>query len=132
LDGQRSRALPRPKGVAGAKARRAGRLTEVQVSLFIRAAPSKRDLVLLEVIYAGGLRISEAVNLTWSDVIQRDDRAQLSITGKGGKVRQVLLPDIVSRSLLSLRSDAGGVRQPQGRRPGRAALAAPRPRLTRP
>jgi integrase/recombinase XerD len=32
---------------------------------------------------------------------------QLSILGKGGKVRQVLLPDIVSRSLLSLRADAG-------------------------
>ena len=63
--------------------------------------------MLLEVIYAGGLRISEAVSLTWSDVIQRDDRVQLSITGKGGKVRQVLLPEIVSRSLLSLRGDAG-------------------------
>src|SRR5262245_65099241 len=82
-------------------------LTEVQVSLLIRAAPTKRDRVLLEVIYARGLRISEAVNLTWSDVIQRDDRVQLSITGKGGKVRQVLLPEIVSRSLLSLRDDAG-------------------------
>src|SRR5215475_6542122 len=82
-------------------------ITEVQVSLLIRAAPSKRDRVLLEVIYARGLRISEAVNLTWSDVIQRDDRVQLSITGKGGKVRQVLLPEIVSRSLLSLRDDAG-------------------------
>jgi integrase/recombinase XerD len=32
---------------------------------------------------------------------------QLSITGKGGKVRQVLLPEIVSRSLLSLRGHAG-------------------------
>jgi integrase/recombinase XerD len=32
---------------------------------------------------------------------------QLSITGKGGKVRQVLLPEIVSCSLLSLRGDAG-------------------------
>ena len=32
---------------------------------------------------------------------------QLSITGKGGKVRQVLLPEVVSRSLLSLRGDAG-------------------------
>jgi Phage integrase family len=59
------------------------------------------------VIYAGGPRISEAVNLTWSDVIQREDRVQLSIAGKGGKVRQVLLHEIVSRSLLSLRGDAG-------------------------
>jgi integrase/recombinase XerD len=32
---------------------------------------------------------------------------QLSITGKGGKVRQVLLPAIVSRSLFLLRGDAG-------------------------
>ena len=34
-------------------------------------------------------------------------RPLLSITGKGGKVRQVLLPEIVSRSLLSLGGDAG-------------------------
>jgi len=45
--------------------------------------------------------------MTWSDVLLRDDRVQLSIAGMGGKVRQVLLPDIVSRSLLSLRGDAG-------------------------
>jgi hypothetical protein len=45
--------------------------------------------------------------LTWADVLPRDDRVQLSILGKGGKVRQVLLPEIVSRAL-SLR---GGCRQ---------------------
>jgi integrase len=39
--------------------------------------------------------------------VTRDERLQLSITGKGGKVRQVLLPEVVSRSLLSLRGDAG-------------------------
>jgi site-specific recombinase XerD len=82
-------------------------ITEVEVGLLIRAAPSKRDRVLLEVIYAGGLRVSETVALTWADVLPRDARVQLSITGKGGKVRQVLLPEIVSRSLLSLRGDAG-------------------------
>ena len=31
---------------------------------------------------------------------------QLNIVGKGGKVRQVLLPEIVSWSLLSFRGDA--------------------------
>src|SRR5262245_47726634 len=82
-------------------------ISEVEVGLLIRATPSKRDRVLLEVIYAGGLRVSETVALTWSDVIPRDDRVQLSIKGKGGKLRQVLLPEVVSRSLLSLRSDAG-------------------------
>jgi integrase/recombinase XerD len=34
-------------------------------------------------------------------------RVQLSIAGKGGKLRQVLLPETVSRSRLSLRGDAG-------------------------
>jgi len=81
-------------------------MSEVEVGLLIRATPSKRDRVLLEVIYAGGLRVSETVFLTWTDVLPRDDRVQLSILGKGGKVRQVLLPEIVSRSLLSLRGNA--------------------------
>ena len=81
-------------------------ITEVEVGLLVRAAPSRRDRILLEVIYAGGLRVSEVVALTWSDVLPRDEKVQLSITGKGGKVRQVLLPEVVSRSLLSLRGDA--------------------------
>jgi integrase/recombinase XerD len=80
----------------------------VEVSLLIRPAPSKRDRVLLEVAYAGGLRVSELVALAWADVLPRDQgRVQLNVLGKGGKVRQVVLPEIVSRSLLSLRGDAG-------------------------
>jgi integrase/recombinase XerD len=83
-------------------------VTETEVALLIRAAPSKRDRVLLEVAYAGGLRVSELVALAWADVLPRDEgRVQLNVLGKGGKVRQVLLPEIVSRSLLSLRGGAG-------------------------
>jgi integrase/recombinase XerD len=65
------------------------------------------DRTACQTTYAGGLRVSELVALTWAAVLPRDERVQLSITGKGGKVRQVLLPEIVSRSLLSLRGDAG-------------------------
>ena len=59
--------------------------------------------MLLQVAYAAGLRISEIVGLSWPDVIARDKgRAQLSIEGKGGKLRQVLLPAEVSGSLTAL------------------------------
>jgi integrase len=79
-----------------------------EVALLIRNAPSKRDKVLLSVGYAGGLRVSEICRLNWADVQDRDHgRVQLSIVGKGGTARNVLLPEIVSRSLLSLRGDAG-------------------------
>jgi integrase/recombinase XerD len=82
-------------------------ITETEVALLIRAAKNKRDRVLLEVGYAGGLRVSELVGLNWADVLPRDEgRVQLSILGKGGKTRQVLLPAIVSQALLSLRENA--------------------------
>jgi integrase/recombinase XerD len=82
-------------------------ISETEVALLIRGARGKRDRVLLEVLYAGGLRVSEVTALKWADVLPRDDRVQLSVTGKGGFVRQVLLPAIVSKSLLSLRGEAG-------------------------
>ena len=83
-------------------------ISEVDVALLVRGARTKRDRVLLEVLYAGGLRVSELAALTWSDVLPRENgQVQLSIVGKGGVERQVLLPAPVSRSLLSLRGDAG-------------------------
>jgi integrase len=60
-----------------------------------------------EVCKRYGLRISELIGLSWADVIEREKGVQLSVTGKGGRTRQVLLPQIVSASPLALRGDAG-------------------------
>jgi integrase len=46
------------------------------------------------------LRVTEIVNLSWSDVLPRD-------LGKGEKPRRVVLPEIVSRSLLTLPGNTG-------------------------
>jgi integrase/recombinase XerD len=74
-------------------------ISEVEVGLLIRAAKTKRDRVLIQVAYGGGLRPQEVVDLTGAMVIDRGELLQLSITGKGGKVRQVLLPKPASEAL---------------------------------
>jgi len=54
--------------------------------MLIRAAKTVRDRLLLEVAYYGGLRVSELVSLTGTQVIQRDNgEAQLALVGKATK-----------------------------------------------
>ncbi|WP_245615362.1 tyrosine-type recombinase/integrase [Muricoccus aerilatus] len=51
-----------------------------------------RDKALLSLLYRGGLRISEAVGLRWRDLALRSDEGgQITVFGKGGKTRTVLL-----------------------------------------
>ena len=52
-------------------------VTEVEMGLLIRSAPSRRDRILIEVGYAGGLRVSELVGLTWSQIDFGDGRRVL-------------------------------------------------------
>ncbi len=82
-------------------------LSEVEVGLLLRSASTGRDRTLLAVAYAGGLRVSELVALTWADVIARDGgRVQLSVLGKGSKRREVLLPSTVGSAVLAIRNGA--------------------------
>ncbi len=82
-------------------------IDDIDVRTLIRAAKEGRDRLLIEVAYYGGLRVSELVGLHWSDVIERDNgRLQItSLEGKGGKVREVLLPAGVSDRLRQYRRD---------------------------
>ena len=53
---------------------------ELEVRMLIRAARPGRDRLMLEVAYFGGLRVSELVSFTWSQVIRRDSgEAQLEV-----------------------------------------------------
>lgn len=81
-------------------------VTETEVALLIRFTTTPRDRVLVQMLYAGGLRISEATGLIWGDCIERDELLQINVTGKGGKVRNILLPKEVSATVRSLRGDA--------------------------
>jgi site-specific recombinase XerD len=93
---------------------------ELEVRMLIRATRPGRDRLMFEVAYFGGLRVSELVSLTWSQVIRRDSgEAQLEVVGKGDKVRQVLIPAEIATRLFASRGDAptsapvfGSVRRP--------------------
>jgi integrase/recombinase XerC/integrase/recombinase XerD len=56
-----------------------------------------KDRVLFLLLYGGGLRVSEACNLKWSDIAF--PQRQLRVIGKGAKERVVVLPPLVFEAL---------------------------------
>ncbi|KFF59260.1 recombinase XerC [Cryobacterium sp. MLB-32] len=68
-----------------------GQMEQLLESLAVRAgggdAPAVRDLAVVEMLYASGLRVSELVGLDISDVDL--DRLTVRVTGKGSKERVV-------------------------------------------
>jgi integrase/recombinase XerD len=58
-------------------------------------------------LYVGGFRVAELCSLKWSDLQRRDSAGQITVFGKGGKTRTVLMPESVWNAVQSLRGDAG-------------------------
>jgi site-specific recombinase XerD len=67
-------------------------LSEEEAFRLLTSAPAGRDRVLLRLIYAAGIRVSELCGLSWCDVQPRDESGQITVYGKRGKTRTVLLP----------------------------------------
>jgi site-specific recombinase XerD len=63
-------------------------LSEEEIGRLIRASKTPREAAIIEFIYATGCRVSEAAKVRVKDVNFDAQTARLS--GKGGKVRQVL------------------------------------------
>lgn len=64
-------------------------LTEVEVKRLIANAAPGRDRTFIRFLYATGLRISEAVGLTWTHFRPQGDTVYATFMGKGGKTRTV-------------------------------------------
>jgi integrase/recombinase XerD len=62
-------------------------LTEEQVLRVILAATNQRDAALVRMLYRSGGRISEIVTATWADLIEKPKFGQVTLLGKGGKIR---------------------------------------------
>jgi integrase/recombinase XerD len=100
--------LPKIKDTLGERI-----MTEEAVQRLLWSADSKqsrfaqRDAVLMRLLYGAGLRISEACGLRWRDAVARDDAGQITVFGKGGKTRTILLPRSLWRRVDALRGIAG-------------------------
>lgn len=72
----------------------------------IALEPQQRNKAILKLLYYGTLRVGELVALTWTDMVERPEGGQLTVYGKGGKTRFVLLPQPVWEDLSRLRGTA--------------------------
>lgn len=83
-------------------------LTEAEVQKLIVLEPNARNQVMLRLLYAGGLRVSELCGLRWRDLQARSEaEGQINVYGKGGKTRVVLLPATTWKEVVSLKEAAG-------------------------
>lgn len=81
-------------------------LTENETHRMIALEPNRRNRALLMLLYGAGLRVAEACNLRWRDLQARADGGQVTVFGKGGKTRTVLLPRAVWQELTAIRNGA--------------------------
>lgn len=81
-------------------------LSETEVHRLLALEPNPRNCILLRFLYASGVRVSEAVGVCCRDMTPREEGGQVTVHGKGGKTRHILLPPAIWRELTALRGDA--------------------------
>ena len=77
--------------------------SDIQRMLALERHP--RNRVILRLLYGAGLRVSELCGLKQRDCQPREDAGQVTVFGKGGKTRTVLLPVSVWQDLEALNGE---------------------------
>jgi integrase/recombinase XerD len=81
-------------------------LQESEVHRMFALEPNRRNQIILKTLYYAGLRVSELCGLRWRDLQARGNEGQVTVFGKGGKTRAVLLPAGLWNDLIALRDNA--------------------------
>jgi integrase/recombinase XerD len=81
-------------------------LTEAEVAAMFAGETNLRNFLILRLLYLAGLRASELCQLCWKDTLTRGETGQITVFGKGGKTRTILLPATLWTQLQQLRVDA--------------------------
>jgi integrase/recombinase XerD len=82
-------------------------LEEADVVRLIALETDKRNHALLRLGYVAGLRVSEICGLRWQDAKRRTGGGQITVFGKGGKTRVVVLPASMWKGLIDVRGEVG-------------------------
>lgn len=82
-------------------------LPELEVQQLIASATNERDRLILKLLYGAALRVSELTGLKWRDVKPRGEAGQVTVYGKSGKTRAVMLSLNLWQDLVKLKGTAG-------------------------
>ncbi len=82
-------------------------LLEEDIVAIVGQAHTLRNRVLLKLFYASGARVSELASVYWGALIPRKNRqGQISLLGKGNKLRTLMLPAPIWKDLMELKSES--------------------------
>ncbi len=82
-------------------------LQEEDIVAIVGQAHTLRNRVLLKLFYASGARVSELASVYWGALIPRKNRqGQISLLGKGNKLRTLMLPAPIWKDLMELKSES--------------------------
>jgi len=81
-------------------------MSECDAHRMIALEPDNRNRILLRLLYASGVRVSELCGLKWKDCQERPDGGQVSVLGKGDKTRAIYLSTSTWQDLVSLKGGA--------------------------
>lgn len=82
-------------------------LTEWQVQRMLEMERNPRNAAILRTLYISGIRVSELCSLRWRDCIARSEGGQITVMGKGGKTRPILLPTPIWLRIMALQGNGG-------------------------
>lgn len=81
-------------------------LSEDEVQRILASERNPRNKAILLTFYGGGFRVSEIASLKWCHLQERGKSGQITVFGKGGKTRSVLVPVSVWSAIIAIRKEA--------------------------
>ena len=78
-------------------------LPEADLHRMLNLEPDPRNRALLTLLYASGIRVSELCGLSWRDLQPNGEGGQITVFGKGGITRTILMPASVWKQVAGLR-----------------------------